>query len=75
MFLELKDFLNPQAVARLTGAIETVLLITHTPVDDGTVKVWHNLIYRNTSYGLLVSGVSDVRIYQNTFYKGLDYSF
>ena len=36
-------------ISMLTGAFETVLLITHTPVDDGTVKVWHNLIVRSPS--------------------------
>ena len=31
-------------------------------------KVFHNLIYRNTSVGVLVDSVSDVRIVSNTFY-------
>ncbi|MCW5626108.1 MAG: right-handed parallel beta-helix repeat-containing protein, partial [Burkholderiales bacterium] len=31
-------------------------------------KVWHNLIYRNEAIALQVQTVSDVRIYQNTFY-------
>ena len=36
-------------VSYLTGAFETVLLITHTPVDDGTLKVWHSLIVKTPS--------------------------
>src|SRR6185436_19090083 len=34
-------------------------------------KVFHNLIYRNTSNGLLISGKSDVRVVSNTFYAPL----
>jgi parallel beta-helix repeat protein len=30
--------------------------------------VWHNLVYRNADFGLLIAGVTDVRVYQNTFY-------
>ncbi|HEV8608216.1 MAG TPA: right-handed parallel beta-helix repeat-containing protein, partial [Tepidisphaeraceae bacterium] len=31
-------------------------------------KIFHNLIYRNTQNGLLISGKNDVRIVSNTFY-------
>jgi len=31
-------------------------------------RILHNLIYRNTSYGVLVSGQSEVAILNNTFY-------
>ena len=31
----------------LTGMCETVLLIMHTPVDDGVIKVWHSLIVKS----------------------------
>ena len=34
----------------------------------GGQQILHNLIYRNTNYGVLASGVSDVRIVSNTFY-------
>ena len=34
-------------------------------------KVFHNVFYRNTGYGVLVSGVSDVRIFNNTFFAPL----
>ncbi|MBI1395302.1 MAG: LEPR-XLL domain-containing protein, partial [Betaproteobacteria bacterium] len=30
--------------------------------------IWHNLFYRNTVAGIRITGASDVRIYQNTFY-------
>ena len=33
-------------ISDLTGMYEAVMLITHTPVDDGTAKVWHTLLVR-----------------------------
>jgi 3-ketosteroid 9alpha-monooxygenase subunit A len=36
-------------ISYLTGMFETVLLIMHTPVDDGTLKVWHSLIVKSPS--------------------------
>ncbi|WP_029527791.1 Rieske 2Fe-2S domain-containing protein [Polaromonas glacialis] len=33
-------------ISMLTGMFETVLLIMHTPVDDGSIKVWHSLIVK-----------------------------
>lgn len=34
-------------ISMLTGMFDTVLLIMHTPVDDGTIKVWHSLIVKS----------------------------
>jgi hypothetical protein len=31
-------------------------------------KIFHNILYRNTQTAVLVSGVADVRIFNNTFY-------
>ncbi len=31
----------------LTGFCESVLLIAHTPVDDGTIKVWHSVVVKS----------------------------
>ena len=33
----------------LTGFYEGVMIIAHTPVDDGTVKVWHALCVKSPS--------------------------
>jgi len=33
-------------VSHLTGLFETVLLITHTPVDDGVTEAWHGLLVK-----------------------------
>lgn len=34
-------------LSRLVGHYETLMLITHTPVDDGVVKVWHGLLVKS----------------------------
>jgi 3-ketosteroid 9alpha-monooxygenase subunit A len=34
-------------ISYLTGMFETILLITHTPIDDGSIKVWHSLIVKS----------------------------
>ena len=36
-------------ISDLTGMYEGVMLITHTPVDDGCAKVWHALMVRAPS--------------------------
>lgn len=36
-------------ISHLTGMFETVLQIMHTPVDDGTMMVWHSLLVKSTS--------------------------
>jgi 3-ketosteroid 9alpha-monooxygenase subunit A len=36
-------------ISMLTGLFETVLLIMHTPIDDGQIKVWHSLIVKSPS--------------------------
>jgi 3-ketosteroid 9alpha-monooxygenase subunit A len=36
-------------ISDLSGMYEAVMLITHTPVDDGSVKVWHALMVRASS--------------------------
>lgn len=33
-------------VSHLSGMFETVLMITHTPVDDGVIEVWHGLLVK-----------------------------
>ena len=35
---------------------------------NGT-RIWYNLFYNNTGYGILVNDASNVRIYLNTFYS------
>ena len=34
-------------ISYLTGMFETILLIMHTPIDDGSIKVWHSLIVKS----------------------------
>jgi hypothetical protein len=61
---------NLNGVANFTGTVQYSRIAGNTTgiVATSGMQVAHNLIYRNTTTGLLVSGVSDVRVYQNTFY-------
>ena len=34
-------------LSRLTGFYDALMLITHTPVEDGRIKVWHALLVRS----------------------------
>ncbi|MGI2258249.1 Rieske 2Fe-2S domain-containing protein [Shewanella sp. GXUN23E] len=34
-------------ISHLTGFYESILMITHTPVEDGSVKVWHALLVKS----------------------------
>lgn len=34
-------------ISYLTGYLESILMITHTPVDDGSIKVWHALLVKS----------------------------
>ena len=34
-------------VSRLTGLFDSIMLITHTPVEDGSIKVWHALMVKS----------------------------
>ncbi|MBL8338895.1 MAG: right-handed parallel beta-helix repeat-containing protein, partial [Rhodoferax sp.] len=61
---------NQQGIANFNGTVQYSRIAGNTTGIAATngLLVAHNLVYRNTGVGLLVSGVSDVRIYQNTFY-------
>ncbi|MEL4180312.1 Rieske 2Fe-2S domain-containing protein [Roseateles sp. PN1] len=45
-------------ISNLTGMYEGVMLITHTPIDDGVVKVWHSLVVKSPS-GQAVASKTD----------------
>jgi 3-ketosteroid 9alpha-monooxygenase subunit A len=34
-------------ISYLTGYLESILMITHTPVEDGSIKVWHALLVKS----------------------------
>jgi len=46
-------------ISMMTGLFETALLIMHTPIDDGVVKVWHSLIVKSPS-GSVPSTTTDL---------------
>lgn len=47
-------------ISDLTGIYEAVMLITHTPIDDGTVKVWHSLIVKSPSQSAVATKADQV---------------
>jgi hypothetical protein len=36
-------------ISHLTGLYDAVMMICNTPVDDGTIKVWHALLVKSPS--------------------------
>lgn len=34
-------------ISYLTGFFDSIMLITHTPIDDGSIKVWHALLVKS----------------------------
>jgi len=44
----------------LTGMYEGVMLISHTPVDDGSVKVWHALVVHSPSKSAVATKTDQV---------------
>ena len=53
-------------LSRLTGFYEAVMLITHTPVEDGRVKAWHALMVRSESGESLPEEVEAARGFQES---------
>lgn len=50
--------------SRLTGLYETLMLIAHTPVDDGVLKVWHGLLVKSPNRIATPEDVANARAYQ-----------
>jgi 3-ketosteroid 9alpha-monooxygenase subunit A len=50
--------------SKLTGLYDTLMLITHTPVDDGVLKVWHGLLVKSPNRIATPEDVTNARAYQ-----------
>ncbi|RRS02329.1 LEPR-XLL domain-containing protein, partial [Aquabacterium soli] len=64
---------NQRGVTAFTGLVQYSRFTANDIAVDVTaamkgLKIWHNIFDSNTRYGVLLSGTSDIRIYQNTFY-------
>ncbi|RLB07355.1 MAG: hypothetical protein DRG59_06530, partial [Deltaproteobacteria bacterium] len=61
---------NYTGIGQFSGTVQYNRISRNTigiqAMDDQTI--YHNLIYRNVQMGLAISGVSDVRVINNTFY-------
>jgi len=52
--------------SKLTGLYDTLMLITHTPVDDGVLKVWHALLVKSPNRIATAEDVASARAYQES---------
>jgi 3-ketosteroid 9alpha-monooxygenase subunit A len=50
--------------SRMLGAYPTVMMIAHTPIDDGVIKVWHSLMVKSTHAVATEEDVAAARAYQ-----------
>lgn len=46
--------------SHLTGYYDSIMLIAHTPVDDGTVKVWHGLLVKSPAGNEVVNDTDTI---------------
>lgn len=44
----------------LSGLYDSVLMITHTPIDDGVIKVWHALMVKSPGGNTVVTVTDSV---------------
>ncbi|MBU3600471.1 Rieske (2Fe-2S) protein [Polynucleobacter sp. 30F-ANTBAC] len=51
-------------ISDMTGYAEAILMITHTPVDDGVIKVWHALMVKSANKEATVTDTIDARAFQ-----------
>ena len=42
-------------ISYMTGAFDSIILITHTPVEDGSIKVWHALMVKSPGGNAVVT--------------------
>ena len=51
-------------LSRLTGFYESLMLIAHTPVDDGRIKAWHALLVKSEQQVARGEDVEAARAFQ-----------
>ncbi len=51
-------------LSRLTGFYDALMLITHTPIEDGTIKAWHALLVKSESENPSAEEVEAARGFQ-----------
>lgn len=47
-------------ISHLTGMFDSELLITHTPIEDGKIMVWHTLLVKSPSESAQVTGIDAI---------------
>jgi 3-ketosteroid 9alpha-monooxygenase subunit A len=53
-------------LSRMTGGEESIMMITHTPIDDGVSRVWFGLLVKTNSKVATDSDIAIARAYQDT---------
>ena len=53
-------------ISRLTGFYDAIMLITHTPVEDGRLKVWHALMVKSDHAVATEEEVAQAREFQES---------
>jgi 3-ketosteroid 9alpha-monooxygenase subunit A len=51
-------------MSRMTGLADSLMLIAHTPVDDGVIKVWHGLLVKAQNAVVGEADIAMARAYQ-----------
>lgn len=51
-------------LSRMTGMMDSLMLITHTPVDDGSIKAWHGLLVKSANIPPTEADIQAARDYQ-----------
>ncbi len=66
--LELVTWYNNPGIlqSRMHGRFPTIMMIAHTPVDDGVIKVWHSLMVKSQNPVANHRDVAAARAYQET---------
>ena len=53
-------------LSRMTGFYDSIILITHTPIEDGLVKVWHGLLVKSENVPPTEADVAQAREFQES---------
>jgi 3-ketosteroid 9alpha-monooxygenase subunit A len=62
-------------LSRVCGMFEAIELLAHTPVEDGTMRVWHGLMVKGKSTIATAEDIAGAREFQDTGLEALSQDF
>jgi len=62
-------------LSRVSGLFEAIQILAHTPVEDGTMKVWHGLLVKSRSPVATAEDIAGAREFQDTGLVALSQDF